>query len=79
MVESALFSTQEVHWFMWVVISISLWKTSDNIRTRLLNGIDLYFSKKIHITDGRGIEKRIFRENERPRRHQKRKVWRIYS
>ena len=50
MVESALFSTQEVHWFMWVVISISLWKTSDNIRTRLLNRIDLYFSKKIHIT-----------------------------
>ena len=37
MVESALISTQEVHWFMWVVISISLWKTSDNIRTRLLN------------------------------------------
>ena len=58
MVESALISTQEVHWFMWVVISISLWKTSDNIRTRLLNGIDLYFSKKIHITDGRGRESR---------------------
>lgn len=36
MVESALFPTLGVHWFMWVA-TISLWKTSDNSRIRLLN------------------------------------------
>lgn len=51
MLESALFTSQEIHWFMWAMISMSLWTYPNTYRAKLFQVINDHFAEKIRLTD----------------------------
>ncbi len=44
--ESTLYKTQEINWFMWAMFSMILWYSPKNIRSKLFRRIRLFFAIK---------------------------------